>query len=360
MRRYLLGAILFAVLLGVAYWLLRPATPAVREQVYIFERKAIVWNRLATVREPAASLRYGDRVGIMESRQWTGSDYVRVLAPGGVIGWMDAKQLMPADLWQRALGNLEKAKSMPVQARGKTKVLTNLRVEPGRSAPRSFQFGRDVTLDILARAVVELPAEESAAAKKTEEPVAEQPAGPRREDWLFVRGSDADAGDLAGWVLGRFLELDLPEPLRDYAAGIRFLAWFELNRVPAVKEEISAEDKPEAGAPARQPATLPQYLAAGVAGGEGQPCDFTLLRFYTWNLERRRYETAYIESNFCARLPLLVTPAPSGVPFDRAEASFRFTALVSSKRGSPVTAAAEEIREYRMKQNVVRRLRVKK
>lgn len=348
MRRYLFGFMLLGVLLGVAYWLLRPAGPPVREQAYVSERRATVWNRLAAVREPAASLRYGERVGIIESKPWSGAEYARVLTPGGATGWMDAKQLMPADLWQRALDNLEKSKAMPLQASGKTKVLTNLRVEPGRAAPRSFQFGRDVPVEILARAVVERPAEESSTARKAEEQASEQPAGPRREDWLFIRGRDSDAGDLAGWVLGRFIELDLPAPLRDYAAGIRFVAWFELNRVPDSMEELSAEEKLEAGKPPKQSPSRPQYLAAGVAGGEGQPCDFTRLRFYTWNTTRRRYETAYIESNFCARLPIRVTPIPPGAHLDKSEASFSFTAAGKS---------GEETREYRMRQNILRRLR---
>ena len=343
--------IIFVALLGLAYWFLRPSSPAVREQAYVSERRAAVWNRLATVREPVASLRYGDRVGIIESKTWSGADYVRVLVPGGATGWVEAKQLMPADLWQRAQANLEKSKSMLPQASGKTKVLTNLRAEPGRAAPRSFQFARDVPVEILARAIVERPAEESAPAKKAEEQAGERPTAPRQEDWLFIRGRDADAGDVAGWVLGRFIELGLPAPLRDLAAGIRFVAWFELNRIPDSMEDLSGAEKPEPGEPQIQPPLKPQYLAAGVMGGEGQPCDFTLLRFYTWNSTRRRYETAYIESNFCARLPIRVTPIPPGADLERAEAAISFTAVGKS---------GEETRDYRMRQNILRRLRARK
>jgi hypothetical protein len=264
---------------------------------------------------------------------------------------MDAKLLMPAERWQRAENNIKESKSLPQQASGKTKVLTNLRIEPGRAAPRSFQLGRDVPVEVLSRSVVDRPAEESAASKKTEDQAAEQPADPRREDWLLIRARDEDAGEVAGWVLGRFIELDLPAPLRDYAAGIRFVAWFELNRVPASSMEQSAEAKSAAGELPKQTPMMFQYLAAGVTGGEGQPCDFTLLRFYTWNNKRRRYETAYIESNFCARLPIRVTPIPPDANLEKSEASFRFTAV--GKSGG-------ETREYRMKQNVVRRLRARK
>jgi hypothetical protein len=351
MRRIHIILIIIGVLLGVAYWLLRPGHPTVREQAYVSERRATAWNRLATVREPAASLRYGDRIGIIESKPWSGVDYVRVLAPNGATGWLDAKLLMPAELWQRAMSNLEKSKSLPTQATGKTKVLTNLRAEPGRAAPRSFQFGRDVTVEILARAVAERPAEESPAPQKPEEQTGEQPAIPRQEDWLFIRSRDEDAGDLAGWVLGRFIELDLPAPLRDLAAGIRFVAWFELNRVANVMEKSGPEGKPAAGESPIPPSLKPQYLAAGVMGGEGQPCDFTLLRFYTWNSTRRRYETAYIESNFCARLPIRVTPIPPGANLEKSEAAISFTAVGKS---------GVETREYRMRQNILRRLRARK
>jgi hypothetical protein len=358
MRKLLYWVILLGLFGAVGYWLfLRSRTGPVREQAVISERKATAWNRLATVREPAASLRFGERVGVIESRGWSGADYVLVRTKDGSTGWVEARHLMSAALWARATANVEQSKRMSVQACGKTKVLTNVRVDPGRSAPRTFQFGRDVFVDILSRAVVELPPEESAAKESKEQP-AEQPQGPRREDWLFVRARDPDAGDIAGWVLGRFIELDLPAPLRDYAAGIRFVAWFELDRVPAMPSTEERKTREEGGEPSK-PEAMPQYLAAGVIGAEGQPCDFTLLRFYTWNPVRRRYETAFIESNFCARLPIQVTPIPPGANLDKAEASFTFVADVPSRRGTSAMPA-EERREYRMRQNIIRRLRPRK
>jgi hypothetical protein len=350
-RKPIVIAVLLVVLAGIAYRLLHPATPIAREQAYVYERRATVWNRLATVREPVSSLPYGQSVGAIETKLWGGADYVRVLLPGNLTGWVDAKQLMSADVWQRAQTNLDKSKAMPLQAVGKTKVLTNLRVEPGRAAPRSFQLARDLPVEIFSRTAVERPPDESPPTKKAEDQADEQTPDQRREDWFFIRCNDADVGYLAGWVLGRFIELDLPAPLRDYGAGLHFIAWFELNRVPVSLKEISETAPAESVAQAMQAPTMGQYLAAAVTGGEGQACDFSRLRFYTWNAARRRYETAYIESDFCARLPIRVTPIPPGANPEKSEASFNFTALGK---------AGEEIREYRMKQNVIRRLRARK
>ncbi|HEV8384195.1 MAG TPA: hypothetical protein VGQ11_04925 [Candidatus Acidoferrales bacterium] len=356
-NRYVLGAIVVAVLLA-GYLLFRPTLPPVREQAHVAERKATVWNRLAMVREPLATLRYGDSVGIVESKQWNGVEYSRVVALGRSVGWMESRQLMPEALWDRAADNLKKSRALKPQARGITKVPTNVRVEPGRSSQRFFQLSRDAPVEIFSRAVVELPPE-SAAAKKTEEQTGDAPAEPRREDWVFIRGHDADAGDLAGWVLGRFLEPDLPAPLRDYAAGIRFVAWFELSRVLAETPEGAEKEKKRGVAQARSEG-MPQFLAAGTVGPEGQACDFTLLRYYTWHATRHRYETAYVESDLCGRLPIQVSPIPAGANLEKSEASFSFTALATAKHGSAATAGTWEPREYRMKQNIIRRIRAKK
>ena len=44
----------------------------------------------------------------------------------------------------------------------------------------------------------------------------------------------------------------------------------------------------------------------------GKACDFTMLRVYTWGSKRKRYETAYVESDLCGHLPIRVPPYPLG------------------------------------------------
>ncbi len=186
---------------------------------------------------------------------------------------------------------------------------------------------------------------------------------PKQEDWLFVMSTEDAASTapstlpaaaktrssanpvsngnrvdqslapgglppapIAGWILARFIELDLPGPVNDYvnAADLHVVAWFELNRVP---DGSGGE--------------APQYLVAGSRGGEGQPCDFTLLRVYTWGATRHSYETAYVESDLCGKLPIHVTNA-GGAP------EFRFA---DADDGS-----AERV--YVMRQTEVRRVKL--
>jgi hypothetical protein len=167
----------------------------------------------------------------------------------------------------------------------------------------------------------------------------------KKEDWFLVRaiatrptGEAAARGSLppattepgdqsipiAGWVVARFIELDVPDAIREGAssANIRPIAWFELNRVSTDSGDV------------------PQYLLAGTRGPEGQPCDFTTLRVYTWNGRRSRYETAFIENNLCGKLPIKVIKNLDGQP------EFRFHLM-----------PANEQRAYRLIQTVVRRIR---
>jgi hypothetical protein len=110
---------------------------------------------------------------------------------------------------------------------------------------------------------------------------------------------------IAGWVLARFIEPELPGPVRDYASSsdLHVVAWFELSRVPDGSG-----------------GQVPQYLVAGSHGGEGQACDFTMLRVYTWSTARRRYETAYVESDLCGHLPIQVSQSSTGPEFHFANA----------------------------------------
>lgn len=326
------------ILAALLYWKLSAGSPKVISVGYAADRTVILWNTLAQVREEVAEVHYGDRVEVLR----VAGTAVQVRAPSGAIGWIrDSRQMMDSDLWGKSTSLLERARTLPVQARGRTKTLSNVRVEPGRDANRIFQFGRGTRVLILERAVADAPAgpEENSLEEKT---TATNEQKSKQEDWLLVlrdidsqvngdgalvSGSvpagvkpatrDAVSGGpgvaqsvpgaaggpgglVAGWVLARFIELDLPGPVKDYAssADLHVVAWFELNRVPN-----------GSGGEA------PQYLVAGSRGGEGGACDFTMLRVYTWGKVRKRYETAYVESDLCGHLPIRVSNGEKGPEF---------------------------------------------
>jgi hypothetical protein len=335
MKRKLLVAVPLLCLVALLAWIFRPKHESLGE-AYVSEHTVTLWSSIAQVREQTGVLGYGERVDVLARH----NDNVKVRTGGGVVGWVDARYLMDPQLWQRSANLLTQTQSMTVQARGRTKVPTNLRVEPGRTEPRLYQFARGTEVEVFGRAVADWVqvADEKEAAGEGEVS--------KKEDWYLVKGiatrppgngtvrnsavmTTTQPGDqtipIAGWVVARFVSLDLPDQVRKgtSAANLRPIAWFELNRV--------TDDAGE----------HPQYLVAGTKSSEGQPCDFTIIRVYTWNPKKTRYETAYIESNLCGALPIQVGTGPKSEP------EFRF----HQKEGR------NEERVYHLIQTVVRRVR---
>ena len=356
---------LVLVLISGAIWWARRRPAETYPVAYVSDRSAIVWSTTAQVRQRIAELHYGERVAVLGH---TG-EQAQVRSDAGVQGWMDAQLLMAPELWQQATDLLASARSMPVQASGHTRALSNIHLAPSRTAGRVFQFGRNVSVVVLGRKVNAVPgAAPASSVPASAAPTSTAPEGaaegdaagagasvsdagqPKQEDWLLVlhvpqgSGGAADAAGeagagapaasqngaggadipIAGWVLARFIGLDPPAPISDYAssAAVRVVAWMTLNQVT------------DSGS------SHAQYLVAGTHGGEGQPCDFTSLRVYTWGEARRRYETAYVESDLCGRFPIRTGATPDG-------AEFRFAELDEG--------GAERV--YRMKQTIVRRVR---
>ncbi|HXM95800.1 MAG TPA: SH3 domain-containing protein [Candidatus Dormibacteraeota bacterium] len=335
MKRKLLVAVPLLIVVALLAWIFRPKHETLGE-AYISDRSVTLWSSVAQVREPLDSLHYGDRVDIVARR----NENVKIRTASGAVGWVDARLLMETALWQRSARLLTQARTMPVQARGRTKVSTNLRVEPGRTQPRLYQFPRGTAVEVVSRAVADWTSQVDEKDSSNESQQA------KKEDWLLVRGlasfppgenasrnSDTTTAtqpndqtiSIAGWIIGRFVELDLPNPVREgtASANVRPAAWFELNRVAD-----PAGDKA-------------QYLVAGSRGPEGQVCDFTSLRVYTWDRRKNRYETAFIENNLCGQMPIRINKGPKSEP------EFRFRVKDQNR----------EEHVYHLVQTVVRRVR---
>jgi len=323
-------AVVVVLALAVGIWWVR-RRPQHYSSAYVSDRAATLWSTTAQVREPVATLRYGDRVAVLRRS----GDQAQVRAANGTTGWMDGHLLMDPLLWQQGADLITRVRTMSVQAVAHTRAVSNVHIEPKRDAARIFQFGRNVPVAVFERKLVTAPASEPVAASQDgAQPGAATPPA-RDEDWLLVlrtgESSDAatgtDAGPttpIAGWVLSQFIALDPPAPIPDYtnAAGVSVVAWAVLN---------TASD-PAGG--------KPQYLVATARGGEARVCDFNGLRVYTWGSARQRYETAYVENDLCGKMPLRVRRTSDG-------AEFSFATIGDSTRG----------RTYRMRQTRVRRVR---
>jgi hypothetical protein len=146
----------------------------------------------------------------------------------------------------------------------------NLRLEPSRDAAQLAQLPENLKVQIYGRRVLDRPA-----------PDGQPSAAKVRDAWYLIR---ADAR--AGWVLGRFVALDIPEKLAPYAQGANMVAW-------VVLKTVDDEGQP-----------VPEYLTADRLGT--QEADFSHIRVFTWWIKNHKYVTAYVESNLNGYFPIRV------------------------------------------------------
>src|SRR5713226_6327609 len=176
MKKKLLIAVPLLALVALTAWFFRPKRELTGE-AYVSEKSVTLWSGVAQVRESLGTLRYGDRVDTLAKR----NDFVKVRTVAGTVGWVDGRLLMDPALWKRSEELLKRAQSLPMQGSGRTKVATNLRVEPGRTAPRLYQFGRGVPVQIVARAMADW-------VQTADEKESGEPQQTKKEDWFLVRG----------------------------------------------------------------------------------------------------------------------------------------------------------------------------
>ena len=305
-RRWLLILVIIAVTTGV-WWARRK--PARNLEAYIADRSATLWSATAQVRRQVGALGYGEKVSVLGRA----GELTEVRAPDGTQGWVDSRLLMAPALWSQVGQLALDARNMPVQGKAHTRTISNVHIDPGRDSPRIFQFGRNVPLALLRRQAAAAPSSGSEEGRAGEEAPPSGEGKSDLEDWSLVLYSPATEGSnsrstaaqsdsgpaipIAGWVLSRFLELDPPPPLGDYvgAAGRRVVGWLQLDTDPT--------------------GAKPQYVVAAAKGGEGQRCDFTSIRVYTWGAARMRYETSFANNTVCGRLPVRVSQTPAGPEF---------------------------------------------
>ena len=137
----------------VVAWSLRRPRPSQYAEAYVGDRAAVLWSTTAQVRQPVATLHYGERVAILRHT----AELSQVRTTDGIQGWVDNRLLMDPALWKQAASLLAGVKALPVQASERTRALSNVHIEPGRDTPRIFQFGRNVPVVVFERKLTFAP-----------------------------------------------------------------------------------------------------------------------------------------------------------------------------------------------------------
>src|ERR1700719_2534828 len=95
-RKLLLGFAVVLVVCLAAYLKFHHSKP-VLEVAYAGNKQVILWNSSAEIREASATLKYGDRLDVLDHFQ----QEAKVRTNNGLVGWVAQSDLLSVDLWQK-------------------------------------------------------------------------------------------------------------------------------------------------------------------------------------------------------------------------------------------------------------------
>ncbi len=265
--------------MGLAAYVLfvyRPTHSSAPEFAYALGRSVEVTDSAAEVRGTIATLKPGDRAEVLARTQ----NWMRVRLENGQVGWVEARNMLDAVTYEAGRRLFESLERTPAQSAGHSSNLVNLRLGPSRDASPIGQLEAQERVEIFERRLLDLSSEATGEAMASAgENVSAGPS--RREAWYLIR-----SGSKAGWVLGRLIDLDIPESIATYAQGTNLVAWLVLNTV----DDNGQKE--------------PQYLVADRMGT--QEADFNHIRVLTWWPKAHHYVIAYVESNLNGQFPIRV------------------------------------------------------
>jgi hypothetical protein len=275
--KILLPAVLIVVAGATYYfWVYVPAHRLPAEVAYVLPIVATVVDTPAEVRLDIAQLRGGDMVYVIQRTK----NWAHIRLADGKTGWLELKDLLDSKTYELGRQQIQSMDKIPPQAAGHTTNEVNLRLSPSRESAQLGILEPNQKVQIFGRQYAERAPKDAASPASGSTPDAGAPAG-IREAWYLVR-----AGTQGGWVLGRFITLDIPAEISVYAEGMNLVGWLVLDTVSDNGHN------------------MPQYLVADRMGAP--ELDFNHVRVFTWGAREQHYVTAYSEGNLTGFFPIAI------------------------------------------------------
>jgi hypothetical protein len=221
----------------------------------VISRRAQVRSSVAVVAADLVEVNRGDVVDILDSdtaengEKWLS---VRAHDTQNTEGWIEARNIMPQDVLDKARKLAAEDKDIPPQAGGQLRASSNLRLTPDRNAKDNIMMKLESgsRFEIVGWKRVPKPKEtettESDDAPKAgsvqqnsgkkKDADAEKEPEETNELWYKVRLTPSVSPAPAGWVYGKQVELAVPSDIIFYRTGREFVAWRRLDDDPKAKK----------------------------------------------------------------------------------------------------------------------------
>lgn len=172
-------------------------------------------------------------------------------------GWIEARNIMPEEVREKARKLAEEDKDIQAQATGQLHASSNLRLTPDRTTNENIMMRLDSGSSFEIVGWKRVPRVKDAEGESDVAPKAGSAAVTTRrtgrgderaeeeqettELWYKVRLSPEISPAPAGWIFGKQVELTVPSDIIYYRTGREFVAWRRLDEEPS--DETSSTTK---------------------------------------------------------------------------------------------------------------------
>ncbi|HXD29789.1 MAG TPA: hypothetical protein VN643_01650 [Pyrinomonadaceae bacterium] len=306
----------------------------------VVTRRAEIRSSTAVVAAKLLEVNRGDEVEIIETTDVVDPTdnsrkerWLRVKAQDEehTEGWIESRNIMPSDVYDKARKLAAEDKDIPSQATGQLRASSNLRLTPDRGGNENIIMRLDSgsSFDITGwkrvpkpKASETIETDVAPKAGSAPQPVSKPGKGEDEEKepeeqnelWYKVRLPPEISPAPAGWIYGKQVGLSVPSDIIFYRTGREFVAWQRLDGDSSNSADSASKSK-DAGREARpgswvileksssdQPHTLDEH-------------DFD--RIYVLGYDKRDQEhyTAYRSPDLKGFLPCRVTGAGDNKSF---------------------------------------------
>lgn len=291
----------------------------------VIARRAQVRSSTAVVAADLVEVSRGDIVDILDSSTVpeTGERWLRVRAHDveNTEGWIEARNIMPQDVLDKARQLAEEDKSIPSQAAGQLRASTNLRLTADRSNNENIMMKLEsgAVFDIVGWKRVPKPKSSETTESDTAPRAgsAQQNSNRARRDedapdvpeetnelWYKVRLPPSVSPAPAGWIYGKQVELMVPSDIIFYRTGREFVAWRRLDEESAGNES-TPKDKDAAKEAKPGSWVILEKSSSNEPRKLDEP-DFDRIYVLGYDKNRQEHYTAYRSPDLKGFLPLRV------------------------------------------------------
>ncbi|MDT4966249.1 MAG: hypothetical protein QOJ64_986 [Acidobacteriota bacterium] len=222
----------------------------------VIARHAQIRSSYAVVAADLVEVNRGDVVDILESYTAESADkdkaerwlLVRAHDTQNTEGWIEARNVMPQDVLDKARKLAAEDKDIPPQSSGQLRASSNLRLTPDYANSENIIMKLESGSRFEIVGWKRVPKPKGAETKESDDApkagTAQQSSGKRKdveaekepeeqnELWYKVRLTPSVSPAPAGWVYGKQVELAVPSDIIFYRTGREFVGWRRLDEDP--------------------------------------------------------------------------------------------------------------------------------